>query len=77
MNATVHLLSEWFLNLSLYQYIGEVFAIALYLLSFISEKLIPIPAKINLSLLKDFLRRSSFLLAFSFIAIPWIISGIF
>jgi len=77
MNLPIHQLSEWFFHLSWYQYLGEAVAIVLYLISFASEKLIDLPKKVNFKLLKNFIRQSSFLLAFACIALPWLMSEIF
>ncbi len=77
MSIEHHLLTDWFTHLSWYQYLGELIAILLYLLTFTSEKLIHFPKKLNFKLWRNFIRQSSFLLAFACISIPWLISGIF
>ena len=77
MNLPIHQLSEWFVHLSWYQYLGEGLAIGLYFLTFTSEKLIDFPKTVNFKLLKNFLRQTSFLLAFACIAVPWLFSEIF
>ena len=51
MSIENHLLTDWFTHLSWYQYIGELIAILLYLLTFTSEKLIHFPKKLNFKLI--------------------------
>ena len=77
MNLPIHQFSEWFAHLTWYQYLGEVVAIILYFVTFTSEKLINLPKTVNFKLLRNFLRQTSFLLAFACIAIPWLMSEIF
>ncbi len=77
MNFPIHQLSEWCVHLDWYQYLGESVAIVLYLISFASKKLINLPKEVNFKLLKNFIRQSSFLLAFACLAIPWLLSEIF
>ncbi len=65
LNSITHL--KW------YQYLGEFIALILY----ISSIIIYITKRTNLYLWGKFLRSSGFLLAFSIIAIPWMIAQLF
>ena len=68
---------SWITHLSWYQSIGEILAIALFIASFLTKRLSTTSTKEKLILWRNFLRSSSFLLAFASIAIPWMISEIF
>ena len=60
-------------DLTWYQYAGELIAILLA----VSSILISINNNPKSRLWKNFLRSSSFLIAFSSIVIPWMIKGLF
>ncbi len=64
-------------NLSLYQYVGEIFAVILLFVSLLPNNLFQRFRFYNLKSLKNFLRSTSFLIAFATLAVPWIISDIF
>ncbi|WP_269622679.1 hypothetical protein [Prochlorococcus marinus] len=64
---------RWIEHLSWYQYLGEVLALIFYFSSFF----IRLQEKKKSQSLNNFLRSTSLLIAFAFIAIPFIIKGEF
>ena len=63
-------------DLRWYQFIGESLAIALFISSLVIDRVFNTSEKEKMTLWKNFIRSSSFLLAFATIAIPWMISEI-
>ena len=74
MTSQLHsILLAWLMRLSWYQYVGEFIALIL----FFASLTLKVNDKEKGKVWRNFLRSSSFLIAFSLITIPWLIKGIF